>query len=170
MPLTIADQLVDAIRRQPLAQRADDGHAAADRRFVIEIDAALGGGREQLVAVNGEQRLVGGDDVLAGGDRGQQVLARGLVAADELEHDLDLGIGEHGFDVGGDQRRRHVDETRLVRFADDDLLDLDGGAAEALANGVGVIGEQLHDAGADITEAEQADGNLAHQGWKLAQR
>ena len=49
-----------------LAQRLDDGDAAGDRRLEVERDALLLGELRQLDAVLGEQRLVGGDDVLAG--------------------------------------------------------------------------------------------------------
>ena len=48
-----------------LAQRLDDGNAAGDRRLEVERDALLLGELGERHAVLGEQRLVGGDDVLA---------------------------------------------------------------------------------------------------------
>ena len=47
-------------------------------------------GREDLVAVPGEQRLVGGDDVLAVGDRLQDERPRRLDTADQLDDDVDV--------------------------------------------------------------------------------
>ncbi len=49
-------------------------------------------GRENLVAVHGQQRLVGGDDMLAVGDRLQHQFLRNAVAADQLDDDIDIGI------------------------------------------------------------------------------
>ena len=57
---------------------------------------------EQLGAVVGEQRLVGGDHVLAGRERPQDERARGLEPADQLDDDLDRRVVE---DAG---RRRPV--------------------------------------------------------------
>ena len=158
----MADELLDAIGRQPLAQRANDGHAAADGGFVIEVDATLLGGGEQLLAVRGEQRLVGGDDVLAACDGVEHVGARRLLAADELEDDVDLGIGDHRLRIGGDQRGRDVDEARLLGLAHGDAADGDGRAAQTLTDRFGVIGQELDDARADVAEAQEADGNRTH--------
>ena len=52
-----------------------------------------GGGVEDLLAVQGEQRLVRGDDVLAARSIARRISRRAaLVAADQLDHDLDLGV------------------------------------------------------------------------------
>ena len=55
---------------QRFAQRLDDGNAAGDRRLEVERDAVLLGQARQLGAMLGQQRLVGGHDVLAGPERG----------------------------------------------------------------------------------------------------
>ena len=64
-----AGQPLDTVRGEALAQRLDDGNAARHRR--LERDHhALGLRRgEDFVAVLGDQVLVGGDHVLAVGDR-----------------------------------------------------------------------------------------------------
>ncbi len=50
--------------------------------------------RGKLVAVMRQHRLVGGDDVLAGGERGlDQIERHALGAADQLDHHVDPGIG-----------------------------------------------------------------------------
>ena len=50
-------------------------------------------GGEDLVAVHGQQRLVGGDHVLAVGDGLQHQLLGDAVAADQFDDDVDVGIG-----------------------------------------------------------------------------
>ena len=63
------EDAVDAahlVAGERLAQGLDDGDAAGDRGLEVERDAVLLGQLGQLGAVLGEQRLVGGDDMLAG--------------------------------------------------------------------------------------------------------
>ena len=58
------------------------------------------GGLEQLLADVGEQLLVGGDDRLAGlRARSRIELARRLDAADHLDDDVDVGVGDDGLGV-----------------------------------------------------------------------
>ncbi len=64
----------DAVGGQALAQRLDDRNAAGHRRLERDHHALFLRRGEDLVAVQGEQRLVGGDDVLAVGDRLQHQL------------------------------------------------------------------------------------------------
>ena len=54
------------------------------------------GGLEQLDADVGEQLLVGGDDRLAAGERGGDQLAGRLDAADDLDDEVDVGVGDDG--------------------------------------------------------------------------
>jgi len=75
------------VARQPLLQRAQDRDAAADARLEGEPDALRLGLPDDLLAVHGEQRLVGRHHVLAGADGGEDEAARGLVAADQLDDD-----------------------------------------------------------------------------------
>jgi hypothetical protein len=49
-------------------------------------------GGEDLVAMHGQQRLVGRDHVLAVGDGLQHQFLGDAVAADQLDDDVDLGI------------------------------------------------------------------------------
>ena len=148
-------------RGEPLAQHADDRHAAAHRGLVVDVDAGALGRREHLGAVLGEQRLVRGDDVLARGDRGEhRALGLGR-AADQLAHDVDVGAPDRRVEVGGEQRAIDVDDAlRLVRIAHRDRADLEAGAEPRLDRR-GVVGEQLDDAAADVAEAEQGDADRA---------
>ncbi len=49
-----------------------------------------------------EQGLVGGDDVLAGGEGGLVDLGGGVLAADELDHDVNGRVGDDVVPVGGE--------------------------------------------------------------------
>ena len=76
-----------------LAQRLDDRDAAGDRRFEVERDALLLGELGELDAVLCEQRLVGGDDVLARAERRlDRILGNAVGAADQLDEHIDAGI------------------------------------------------------------------------------
>ncbi len=63
-----------------LGEHAHDRNDAGDGGLEAQLHAVLGGGREQLLAVLGEQLLVGGDDVAPGAHRLQYVVARRLDA------------------------------------------------------------------------------------------
>ena len=79
---------------QALAQRLDDRDAARHRRLEGEDAAPLLGQRRDLPAVHRQQRLVGGDDVLARAQRRLHQTARHAArAADQLDHDVDVGCG-----------------------------------------------------------------------------
>ena len=125
------DDAVDALDArggERLLQHPDHRHDAGDRALEAQLHAVLARARPQLLAVLGEQLLVGRDDVLAGAHRPQHVLARRLDAADQLddqvravedlvevaararEHPAELGphAGDRHDRVGalGQQRRR----------------------------------------------------------------
>ena len=73
---------------QRLLDDADDRDDAGHGALEAQLHAVLARGRPQLLAVRGQQLLVGGDDVPAGAHRAQHVLARGLEAADQLDDQL----------------------------------------------------------------------------------
>ena len=82
----------DRIAGQRLAHRLDDRDAAGHRRLVIEQHAVLLGDLGERDAVLGQQRLVGGDDMLAGFERGLDRRARrAFLAADQLDEHVDVG-------------------------------------------------------------------------------
>ncbi len=95
----------DAVRGQAFAQRLDDRDAAGDRRLESNHHAGLLRGREDFVAVRGEQRLVGGDDVLAMPDRREHQRLGGLDAADQLDDDVDFRMGDERREV---RRQLHI--------------------------------------------------------------
>ena len=80
----------DLVRRQALADVGDDRNAAGDGGFERDRAAQFAGPIEQLRAMLGQQRFVGGDDVFAAFEQLQHDRAFGLQAADELRDDFDF--------------------------------------------------------------------------------
>ncbi len=152
-----APERFDAIAREALAQHANDRHAAAHGRLVIDIDAGGFRGREDLGAVDREERLVRGDDLLARRDRGHHRVARVGDAAHELAHDLDVVALDRGVEIGDEERVIDLDHAMgLPAIADADRANFEPRAEPGLDRR-GVIGEQLDHTTAHVAEAEQCD-------------
>jgi hypothetical protein len=96
-----AGQPLDAVGREAFAQRLDDGDAAGNGGFEGDHHALLLRGGEDLIAMHGQQRLVGGDHVLAVFDGLEHQLLGHAVAADQFDDDVDLGVGDDGEGVVG---------------------------------------------------------------------
>ena len=78
---------------QALAHHLDHGNAAGHRALEIQRDLVLLGERGEAGPVMGEQRLVGGDDMLAGRERGlDRLLCHTALAANQLDEHVDRGI------------------------------------------------------------------------------
>ena len=113
---------VDRLAQQRLAQRPDERDAAGHRRLEEQVDAGGLGRGEELGADVGEQLLVGGDHRLARLERVEDQLAGGLDAADDLDHDVDVGVGHDrggvvGEDVGARRTRRSCEALRTATRA-----------------------------------------------------
>ena len=79
----------DLVGGQALRQGGDDRDAAGDAGLEGDGPAVAAGGVEDLGAVHGQQRLVGGDDVLAGGQQVEHGPPGPVDAADQLDGDVD---------------------------------------------------------------------------------
>ena len=152
---------VDALQPvagETLAQPLDDRDAAGDRGLERENEPPLLGPRGEPRPVMRHQRLVGGDDVLAMVERGVEHLPGDAVgAADQLDDDVDLGIGRHRRGVLVPAHRRQIDAAIAPAIARRDRGD-DDAAAGALSQQFGLPVQQLQDAGPD--SAETGDGDL----------
>ena len=121
------------------------------------------GQRGEPDAVPGEQRLVGGDDMAAGFQRGDDRLQRlAALAADQLDEDVNVGGLGH-FDrivEPGDIAKVHAAVLRAVARRDggDDEV-----AAALAGEHVAVVREDAQDGRADCAEAGYAD----FEGWVM---
>ncbi len=155
---------LDAVAGEALGQGLDDRDAAGDRG--LEADHAAGGLGHlgQLLAMDREQRLVGRDHVLAGGERGLDGLAGDpLLAADQLdEHVHVVAPGE----VGGallPAIDREIGVAVAGAVAGRDRGDLDRPAA-AQGEQVGMGLDDLDDADPDRAEAGDSEAQRGRHG------
>ena len=91
VPLTIPKTFETSVAPKLSWIDADDRDHAGDRGLEADLHARLAGDLEELVAVLGEQLLVGGHHRLAGPQRREHVLASGLGAADQLDDQVRAG-------------------------------------------------------------------------------
>ena len=77
-----------------MLERADDGDAATAAGLAFNLHAALTRLLGKRLDMAAEQGLVGGDDVLAVLKGRGENLGRGVLAADQLDDDVDGGVGD----------------------------------------------------------------------------
>ena len=77
--------------------------------------AVASAGVEDLGAVRGQQRLVGGDDVLAGRQQIEHGPPGPVDAADHLDDDLHRRVVDHAAQIGGEQLPGNARIAGLVR-------------------------------------------------------
>ena len=107
----------DPVRDEPAADRVDERDAAADAPLEPERDALPLRLRDELLPVRREERLVGGDDVLAVLHRREDEGAGRLDAADELDDHLHLGVVHDLVRVGREDAGREAELLRARRVA-----------------------------------------------------
>src|SRR5206468_9811161 len=154
----------DPVGDQAFLDRADQRDAAGHGRLEREGHPTPARLVVELGAVVGKERLVGGDHVLAGGERLQDEGPGRLEAADQLDDDVDRRIVE---DPRGVRRHRKLGQVETLATAG----DVDVGdraepqpAAGALFQGGALRVEDLDDAGADRAETEQSDSDFIYHG------
>ena len=153
VPLTMPNALEDPVGGQAFLDRADQRDAARHRGLESQHDAVPARLLEQLGAVVGEERLVGGDHVLAGGERLEDERARRLEAADQLDHDLDLRVVEHPVGVADQRQPRQVEPLARPRQVGVGDAAKHEPAARALLHLGAVALQDLDDAAAHRAEA-----------------
>ena len=153
-----------AIADQAFAQCLDDRDAARDRRLERQDAALLLGQGRELGAMQGEQRLVGGDDMLARAQRRlHQTTRHAAGAADELDDDVDVGRRRERHGIALPAHARHVDVT-LAGFApcaDGDDLERPPAAQRQEP---AVLGQKFDDACANGAEAGDANSERSFHG------
>ena len=146
----------DAVAGERLAQRADERDATAHRRLEQDVDARALGGLEQLATVGGDELLVRGDHGLAAHERFDDEAPGRFDAADDLHHDVDVGIVDHRRGVVGEApaRQRQVAVLGEVVHRHPGHLERHPGAR---LDHVGVVVDEAHERAAHVTAAEDPD-------------
>ncbi len=147
---------LDAVGGEAFAQRLDRRNAAGDGGFERDDHVLLARGREDLVSVQREQRFVGGDDVLAAHDRRQDRFFRDRRSADNLDHDVDVGVGDDGAHVVDDRDARTDDRARTLDVARGNHRDLDLSPRTA-GDLLAVAFENVKGSAPNRSDAEQTD-------------
>ena len=141
---------------EPLAQRLDDGNAAADGRLEGERGTLDFGQPRQLHAMRGEHRLVGGDDgqpALEG--RRDGLIGRAVGAADQFDKEIDLAfLGE--FDRIGEKVDLVRPEPAVAIRARADRRDVDIAACALVEIGPKPL-QQARQRAADHADSGDAD-------------
>ena len=152
---------LDAVGREPFADRLDDRDAPGHGSLEGHHHAPCAGRGEDFAAMFGQQRLVRRHHVLSLGNRLKHKLARERVPTDEFDHDVNgrvshdlVGIGGDG-DIGPQQRAGLRDITHR------NPGDLDATAGAAL-DFLGVAGQHLPRAAAHHAKAQQTNLDRFH--------
>src|SRR5690606_3335202 len=149
-----AGQPVDTVGRQALADRLDHGDAARHRGLEGDDDAPLAGAGEDLVAMHRDQRLVGGDHVLAVLDGLEHQFERQGIAADQLDDDIDLGVAGNGENIVGNGNGAGV--ALGVELPGRDLRNLDSTPGTA-GNLLGIALEHIEGSATDGSQPTDAN-------------
>ena len=153
-----AHDALHPVAGERIAQGPDDGNRARRCSLVVDLRADLVGGLEDLGAVRGKQRLVGGHDICARTDCLQQVRAGRLDPAHQF--DDDVGTEDEGLGIRREQLARQVGVARRIRIAHGDAHEFEAGSG-AVCQFVGVLTQQRGDLGADGPGAQQRDAEAA---------
>ena len=162
-----AVQRFDAVADKTFAQRFDYGNTAANAGFVIKIGAVFFGRGKQLLAVRGQQRLVGRDDRFAELERGENHRPGDARAADQFGDDVHLRIVDDALPVQRHERTWDLIRPRFVERLHGDLADGDF-HADARGHEAAVELERVKHAAAHGAAANHAKIHLLHRGAKLA--
>ena len=84
----------DLVAHQVVLERADNGDATAAAGLALNLHAARARLLGERLDMTAQQGLVGRDDVLAVLEGGGEDFGRGVLAADELDDDIDGGVGD----------------------------------------------------------------------------
>ncbi len=99
---------VDTVRRQTFTNGLDDRNTTGNSRFKRHDHALLTRLGEDFVAVHRDQRLVGGDHVLAVFDGLEDQFTGKGVAADQFDDDIDFRVGRNGEHIAGGRRTANL--------------------------------------------------------------
>ena len=150
---------VDAAHDHRLAQHLDHRDGRAHAGLEAKLHSVLLGGAEELLAVPGQELLVGRDDRLARLEERQHMLAGRLDPAHDLGDHRDRGVVPEPCEVRGEQAGRGVGVPG--RVAHEGRGDLDRAARDALDRRRAAV-EEAVDRRTDCPVAEEADAGGRH--------
>ncbi len=166
-----AVEVGDAVANKAFAQGFDDGNATADAGFIVKVRAVLPRGGEQLLAMGGEQGLVGRDHGLAELEGGQDHGAGHGGAASQLRNDLNLGIGDDALPIGRHAGLRNLVRARFVEGFHGHLahIDLyaDARGHQAAVELEGVKHAAAHGPAADHSQIHLLHSTIGRPVWRV---
>ena len=152
--------------RAPL-ELPEERHAGDAAGFEAQRGGAAAGELHQLLAVRGDQRLVGGHDRDAAIERAPHEAVGRLDAAERFDDDVDR-LGEKRLDVAGDGGDERGCRTRARGAAHE------GGGHDrqeaARAEMRGGLARVPRERGADVTQAEEPDPARGRDALRLRDR
>ena len=162
-PVDDAEDAVDVLGDERLAQHLHDGDGRADGGLEAQLDACRGGDREQVGALSCHELLVGGDHGLTGAQQLAHVAAGRIEPAHHLGHDVDAGVVTQRCEIVGKHVVVRHEVTVLRRIAHERPnhgQPVPGRALDLVA----AFGEHPGDGRADraVTEEAYADVNGRH--------
>ena len=153
----------DLVARQTLAQGLHDGDAPRHRGLEGQSHMLVFRQLGQSHAMGRQQRLVGGDDRLASGERRLHRLAgRALGAAHQLDEEVDVRRTGQGHGIVEPGEARDINAPLAVALAGADGGDRDGAPGPGRKGG-GLAVEEADDGSADVAETGYANAQgLGH--------
>ena len=141
----------DAVAGQALANRLDDGNASRHRRLECHHHALATSRVEDLVAVQRDERLIGGDHVLSLVDSMQGQFAGDIGSAEKLHNDAHFPVVHHFHGLVGELDALQGADPRLVQIPNAGMHDLDC-ATRTARDFLAIAGQNVHGAAAHGAE------------------
>jgi len=139
---------------QALFYRLDDRYRSPNACLKTDVDSLLNGILKNLVAMGRQQRLVGGDYMLAPAKGIENKCQGGLITAHEFNDDVDTRITEYVTCVGCEEVMIDSDTSRSFDIDIGNPLQTDLGT-DPFGNEISVIPEEFYDPRTDGTETER---------------
>jgi hypothetical protein len=156
-----AGQPLDAVTGQAFTDGFDDRNAAGHGGFERHHHTLFLRGRENLVAVRGDHRLVRGHYMFAVLDSLEHQRARWLVTTHEFDHHLNLGIINHFLRVSGEANTIGRTVAFTFQVAGRGMHHADSAPGAAL-DFVSIARQHVHRAAADRSQPENANFDGFH--------
>ena len=151
----------DLVAGKRMLKRLDDGDATGHCSLAAQLNARLVGHAGKLAHAMRKHRLVGADHMLACRKCSLENLTGGMVAADELHHDVNLGVGHSLAPVRRKDALRKSQLLGMARAASAGPLQAQ---VDPIRGKIVVMMalEQPHETAADSAESDNRNVHHAH--------